>query len=103
MADILEEGALGTAAAARWLNQHVDGGKFRPISVWRYMSKGCVAVDGQRIFLEHAKLGKKFVTSGPALSRFATRLAQNKVTVAARNTGSIEGARSELEDAGFFR
>jgi hypothetical protein len=101
MRDVLAEGALGSAAAARWLNDHVNGARYSPLAVWRFMTKGCQAVDGQRIYLEHAKLGRKFLTSGPALARFAARLAGP----AACSVTSLlaPDAKKELENSGFYR
>lgn len=101
MVDIFAEGALGPAAAARWLNSHIEGANYRPIAVWRLMKKGSVAADGHRIFLEHIKLGRKFFTSAPALGRLAARLAA--VGPTASHTASTATPKEELVASGFFR
>ncbi|HSZ55460.1 MAG TPA: hypothetical protein VK797_07370 [Tepidisphaeraceae bacterium] len=71
---ILTEGGLTTAAAARYLNQRIPDSNFSPVTVWRWMQAGAIADDGQRVFLEHVRAGRKLVTSREALDRFVHRL-----------------------------
>jgi hypothetical protein len=104
MDDVFAEGALGTAAAARWLNERVADAHYSPMAIWRFMTRGCIATSGERIYLEHGKLGRKFFTSAAALSRFAARLAATtRVTgVTDSHSRSATAARIELETSGFF-
>ncbi len=43
-------------------------------TVWRWLLKGAVGPDGQRVRLEGWRLGGKWVTTHSALARFMTRL-----------------------------
>ena len=105
MPDLLAEDVLSTAAAARYLNQRIPDGRFTPTGTWRCMTKGSLSRSGERIFLEHIKLGRKLFTSKQALTRFASRLArvgaaeQNPDTIPAQRTND---ARADLERDGFF-
>jgi len=111
MTDLLNEGGLGTAAAARYLNERVHAGRYSPLVIWRWMKHGALAADGQRIYLEHVRLGRKFLTSRAALSRFARRLAQGGISNTyavgpdagvGKGHSSDDAARAELKNNGFF-
>ena len=103
MNDILTEDALGTAAAARYLSTRVSGSSFGPQQIWRWMVHGAIAQDGQRIYLEHAKLGRKFLTSKQGLARFATRLARSdQITLGASHRAVVEQSKDRLAADGFF-
>lgn len=75
MPDLLTEDVLGTGAAARYLNERVPDGRFTPMGTWRCMTKGTLSRNGERIYLEHIKLGRKLYTSKQGLARYASRLA----------------------------
>lgn len=68
--------------------------------------QGRTAADGQRIFLEAARLGHKLVTSRQAIARLAERLAQRTEAVTAQPnkmaTGTDSVARNDLQWHGFF-
>jgi len=110
MPSVLDEDVLGTAAAARYLSQRcVDPAdqKFGPTLIWRWHRQGRTAADGERVFLECARLGRKLVTSRQALARFAERLTQRPHPVAVQSGEAPAGsgatdARHDLEAQGFF-
>jgi len=43
-------------------------------SIWRWCRKGCIARNGERIRLEHERVGSRVFTSREALQRFADSL-----------------------------
>ena len=45
-------------------------------TLWRHISKGFVAADGSRIFLEHMRYGRRIFTSLEAVERFAKHIAE---------------------------
>lgn len=101
MHDLLDEDLLSSAAAANYLNGRVADARFTPVGIWRWMTNGLLAADGQRVFLEHARLGRKPVTSKQAMARFAGRLTQRKPVEQVFDTGQSD-ARAELTASGFF-
>jgi hypothetical protein len=103
VSDILAERTLTPAAAARELNLQVPDARFTPTGIWRWMTRGALAEDGQRIWLEHVRLGRRRITSREALSRFAARLARVGTTSAPnREKACPSKARAMLEQNGFF-
>jgi len=98
MPDLLSEGAIGTAGAAKWLNQQVKDARYSPIAIWRFMRKGSIGVNGQRVCLEYIKLGRRFMTSAAALSRFAARLAATNPDTPPNNK-----SKQDLERSDFYR
>ena len=72
--DILTEGAISLNKAAREFPP-IDGKRPSPCSVWRWARVG---VRGVR--LQYAMIGRRIVTSKPALSRFAAALAESAPT-----------------------
>jgi len=99
--NIFAEDLLTTAAAARFLSERLGDGKVSPTSLWRWISKGVLAADGQRVQLEHLKLGRRLMTSRQALARFAQRLGY--ATTELRPTVPLEQeALADLAAAGFF-
>lgn len=103
MLDILSEDVLKTGAAARYLQERIPGFHVGPPGVWRWMTKGVTASDGTRVFLEHAKLGRVFVTSRQALSRFAARLAQSGGEGNCPDPSNTADIQRELEANGFYK
>ena len=105
MADILSEHCLGISAAARYLAEIDPAGAHNPAKVWRWMSAGVANPDGQRVTLERARLGRRWLTSREALSRFAARLATSASPtpgVVSRST-TLSDALNALKSDGFFR
>lgn len=70
MLDINSETPLSLADAAKSLPP-INGRRIHTSTLWRWMRRG---VRGAR--LEHARLGRRVVTSREALARFASRLAE---------------------------
>lgn len=71
MIDLKNESPISLAAAARLLPPARKG---RPVSVsciYRWLSEGIVAPNGERVRLEAMRLGGRWLTSVAALERFA--------------------------------
>jgi Protein of unknown function (DUF1580) len=71
---LLTETILTLAAAARRLPGHRDGTHCNPSTIWRWGRKGAKSPGGQRIYLEMARMGGKWVTSLEAMQRFCDAL-----------------------------
>jgi hypothetical protein len=50
-----------------------------PAAIWRWCRKGVVARDGQRIYLEHRRYGRRLFTTRSALDDFAKAVADADV------------------------
>lgn len=101
MPELLDEDLLSTSATSRYLNERVPDKHFSPLVVWRWTHDGLVAADGQRVFLEHVRLGRRLVTSKQALARFARRLAQRGTSAEAPLPAAAD-AKAQLAASGFF-
>ena len=105
MADLLCEDVVTVARAARYLNEVIPDANYNPATLWRWMKDGRLAESGERVFLEHARLGRRIVSSKQALSRFAQRLASGCPTsspnIAQPHSASAD-PKSELRENGFF-
>ena len=89
-----------------------------PAAVWRWCRKGILARDGQRIYLEHRRYGRRLFTTRAALDDFAkavadvdtkylaspaiTQSAPKSCRDAARRCADIEAAIGRLREQGFF-
>jgi len=69
---ILDEGAIGLAAAARILGTIRVGAPVHPSTVGRWAVRG-VMVNGEVVRLESLRVGGRMCTSRPALLRFLER------------------------------
>ena len=69
------ETVLGLTEAARTLPK-VGGRRPHPGTLWRWCRLGVRSRNGDRVRLEHARIGHRIVTSREALNRFANRLAE---------------------------
>jgi hypothetical protein len=81
---ILAESQLGLAAAARAFPGFRGAGTIAPSTIFRWITKGVTIPSGNRVRLEAARLGHRWVTSKEALARFAEVL-----TAAALPTGDV--------------
>jgi hypothetical protein len=109
-AQLLNEGPLGLAAAARLVPSFRGGKSTAPSTVFRWISEGCRGAGGERIKLEAARIGGRWITSQAALDRFVAALTAAHSTESstearlprspgARRSASHEAAKA-LEDAG---
>jgi hypothetical protein len=93
--DILSEGGISLAAAARDPILRLDGKSPNPRTLWRWCRHG---LDGVR--LEHVFIGKRVATSRKALGRFATAVARQKAfqpgDAAERSRSPAPARRNEL-------
>jgi hypothetical protein len=105
MADLMLEDVVFIARAARYLNDLIPEAQYSPVTLWRWMKDGRRAESGERIFLEHARLGRKIVTSKQALRRFAQRLASchpmSSHGISRPASGGID-PKHDLQLSGFF-
>ena len=69
--------------------------------IWRWMREGVLGRDGERIFLEHRRFGRKLLTSREALDRFGAQVADHDLKrwwrepTVARQQPKKEGKREE--------
>lgn len=73
--DLAAERILSLGEACRDLPK-IAGKRPHPSTIWRWCRVGVRARSGQRVRLEHARLGHRIVVSREALGRFANRLAE---------------------------
>jgi hypothetical protein len=105
MVDLLCEDVVTGARAARYLNEVIPDAQYNPTTLWRWMKDGRLSESGERVFLEHARLGRKFVSSKQALGRFAQRLADRRTAPFNGITRSVSGGadpKLDLLQNGFF-
>lgn len=107
MIELANEQTISLAAAARMLP---PGRRGRPVNIstlFRWITDGVRLPDGQRVRLEAIRLGARWLTSIPALERFAARQTPDldaerpapSRTPTARTKAS-EQARRRLEKVG---
>ena len=76
MADTLlnNEPLIPLSQAATRFPGHRGAQRLHPATLTRWILKGVRAFDGRRVKLEAVRIGCRWLTSEPALSRFATAL-----------------------------
>lgn len=109
MLDINTESVLSLGGAAKACPL-IDGKRPHISTLWRWMRRGV-----RGVHLEHARIGKRVVTSREALARFASALAeadhaaqsspqpsaQPTSRTQAQRAAGIRRAEAELSRAGF--
>ncbi len=103
---LLDEGLIGTSAAARLLGSFKNERPVHPSTLARWAQRGVRTPDGRIVRLESARIGGKLVTSRAAIIRFIA--AQNEQffppTTTTRSPSerqrASEAAVRRLEDAG---
>jgi hypothetical protein len=68
--EILDGQGLALAQAARHLPSSRLGRPVSPSTVWRWCREGLQLPDGRRLYLEHARIRGRWMTSAPALARW---------------------------------
>ena len=71
---VINETVLSLSDATRAVPK-LNGKRPAISTIWRWCVRGIVARDGQRIRLEHGRLGRRVITSREAMARFSERLA----------------------------
>lgn len=105
--EILAGDALTLSAAARKLVPHRGKG-VAPSTLWRWHREGLRTPDGNRVHLELARVGGKWLVSTAALARFIAASTPAiplnptpKLRTPNQGLKDAERARKELEKAGF--
>jgi hypothetical protein len=68
--EILGGSGLSMSQAARRFPSYRRDRPVNPSTIWRWINEGVKLPDGQRVRLEAARLGGRWLTSIPALARF---------------------------------
>lgn len=90
-------------------------GTGHPSAAWRWIRRGVLGRNGERIFLEGVRAGGKLLTSAEAVQRFFAAVAaadaehfrdrerrqSPRQPTTARRHREIEQARKEMKEAGF--
>jgi hypothetical protein len=71
---LTEETLISLSQAAARFPGHRGAERLHPATLTRWILKGVLAVDGRRVKLEAVRLGCRWLTSEPALQRFADAL-----------------------------
>ena len=93
------EELLSLPDAARYVEKRT-GRRPHVSSIFRQARNGIRAASGERLCLEHVRVGKRLYTSGPALERYWERLAeadQEDSTSEARPKTTARGSRRDRE------
>ena len=72
---IFKEGPTGLAELARQLPGSRGKSRMHPATLFRWAAHGVRLPNGETLFLESVRLGNRFISSLPALSRFCEKLA----------------------------
>jgi hypothetical protein len=101
---LTDETLISLAQAAALFPGHRGARRLHPATLTRWILKGARAVDGRRVQLEALRVGCRWLTSPPALGRFAAALGPADApppprSPAARDRAS-DRAAAELERRG---
>jgi hypothetical protein len=105
--EILAGDALTLSAAASRLPHHRGKGCANPSTLWRWIVNGVRLPDGQRLHLEGARVGEKWLVSSASLERFVRRLTADARPEAlsgraqAEQQAAVAQADEELDRRGF--
>ncbi len=72
---LAEEQLISLVQAAARFPGHRGANRLHPATLTRWILKGARSVNGERVKLEAMRLGSRWLTSEPALQRFADALA----------------------------
>ena len=67
---LLREGLVPVLDVPKLLPAAASGRRLHRASAWRWVRAGMRACDGRRVFLEAVQVGKRWMTSLPAVARF---------------------------------
>lgn len=90
LAEIQSGEGLSLSAAGRLFPGHRGGGSVDPSTVFRWVTKGTRAANGHTVKLEAVRVGTRWLTSRPAVTRFVTALtaASGPIPAATKPTAS---------------
>ncbi|HEX4613273.1 MAG TPA: DUF1580 domain-containing protein [Urbifossiella sp.] len=101
---LTDEPLISLSQAAARFPGHRGADRLRPATLTRWILKGARAVDGRRVKLEALRVGCRWLTSSPALARFAAALGPAAAPPPARSpaarTRASDRAGAELERLG---
>lgn len=92
---IHDEELISLAAAAARFPGHRGARRLHTATLTRWILKGARALDGRRVKLEAIRLGCRWLTSEPALHRFAEALGPTTGDGPAARTPSVRQRESE--------
>lgn len=94
-----EEPLISLSQAAARFPGHRGAERLHPATLTRWILKGVLAVDGRRVKLEAVRLGCRWLTSEPALQRFADALSVPPTAGAHPRTPTARQKASARADA----
>ena len=94
-----EEPLISLSQAATRFPGHRGAERLHPATMTRWILKGVRSVDGRRVKLEAVRLGCRWLTSEPALQRFADALSAPPPDSAPTRTPIARQKASERADA----
>ena len=104
---ILDETTISLQDAAASLPSGMNRGRPMNFStIWRWVLRGCLAVDGRRVRLEGCRLGGRWLTSKEALQRFSDALTnpateQPEARTPTKRKRDVSAARRKLAAMGI--
>lgn len=87
-----DEGYISLSQAAARFPGHRGTARLHPATLTRWILKGAIAVDGRRVKLEATRVGCRWLTTVPALERFAEALSTAPESAPARSTTARQKA-----------
>ena len=116
MIDVVKNDTLLSLADAARALPRVNGKKPHTSTLWRWCRTGVRARTGERIRLDHVRIGSRIFTNSEAMNAFATEVAAadatyfdrvrptpSKAPTDKQHQRSIAQAESQLKTAGVLR
>jgi hypothetical protein len=72
-------------------------GRLHSSTMWRWIKKGICAADGRRVFLEAARISNRYLTSEPALLRFAAAQSEAEQARAEQQAEAVPAPRTQTQ------
>jgi hypothetical protein len=94
-----EETLISLAQAATRFPGHRGAKRLHPATLTRWILNGVKAIDGRRVKLEALRFGSRWLTSEPALQRFADSLSTPPTDGTPTRTPSVRQTASNHADA----
>jgi hypothetical protein len=113
MSDLANERQIGLRGAAKLIPSYREGKPTHVSTILRWITKGVRLSNGERVRLEGARLGGRWITSIEALGRFSERLTAGALSTipdeggyrpaveASRRRRELDRVDRRLADAGF--
>jgi hypothetical protein len=100
LSEIQNGGGLSLSAAGRLFPGHRQNGSIHSSTVFRWVTAGAKTAAGQVVRLEAVRVGRRWLTSRGAISRFVAALTPNTDTPPARSPASSTAAQRRAQAAG---